>query len=322
MDAAQAVEWAQARAEALVGALAGRDRAVLEVDGREVRLTHLGRSLFPAGETKLDLLRYLLSVAPVLLSHLADRPLTLVRSPDGTPSTAFFQKNPPPGAPTWLATAAVEGGRQLLARTSADLALFAQWAAVELHVPPARLRQGDLVPDQLVVDLDPMPPAAWPEVRRAARGVRRLMEAAGVRSFPKLSGATGLHVYVPVVAGPADPPTARVAAGLGRLLAAAAPDLYTVVRAVARRRGVYVDAGQNGRGRTLAAPYSVRLGDAPRVSTPLDWDEVDEAHPDAHTIHTVPERLVRRGDLFAAALGPPQPLAALAELAAPWLDRR
>jgi bifunctional non-homologous end joining protein LigD len=322
MDATEAVDRARARAEGLVGGLAGRDRAVLEVDGRKVRLTHLGRPLFPGGETKLHLLRYLLSVAPALLPHLADRPLTLVRCPDGSPSSAFFQKNPPPGVPPWVATAAVEGGRRLLARTSADLALFAQWAAVELHVPPARLGAGGLVPDQLVVDLDPMPPAGWPEVRRAARGVRRLMEAAGVRSFPKLSGATGLHVYVPVVARPADPPTARVASGLGRLLASAAPDLYTVVRAVARRRGVYVDAGQNGRGRTLAAPYSVRLGDAPRVSAPLDWDEVDETHPDAHTIHTVPERLARRGDLFAPALGPPQPLSALAELAAPWLGRR
>jgi bifunctional non-homologous end joining protein LigD len=295
--------------DALVAALeplARRDAATIEVAGRPVRFTQARKALFPTGETKADLLAYLLTMAPVMLPHLADRPITLTRYPHGASGKSFFQKNRPAGAPPWLESALVGQTRFPLARTAAELALFAQWAAIEIHVPLCRLRRdGSLEVDQLVVDLDPMPPAGWAEAQRAARGVRHLLESVGVASYPKLSGQT-----------------AQVARGLATLLWRAAPDVYTIVWQVSRRVGVYVDHNQNAAGHTMAAAYGVRPSARARVSAPVMWDEVFDVTPDAFTIHTMPERVRSLGDLLAPALGPPEPYAPLEEMARDALGLR
>jgi bifunctional non-homologous end joining protein LigD len=305
-----------AEVAAALAPLRGLREATLQVAGRRVRLTHPDRALFPTGETKADLLAYLLAMAPVLLPHLEGRPLSLTRYPRGTAGRGFFQKNPPAGTPPWVPTAAVGRTRHLLARSAAELALFAQWSAVEVHVPAFRLGPGGRPEaDRLVVDLDPMPPAGWSEVRRAAAGVRRVLEGAGVASYPKLSGATGLHVLVAVRPRPGGLTAAEIARGLGLLLCRAAPDLYTLAWRVARRRGVFVDCNQNAPGRTMAAPYSVRPGPRGPVSAPLAWDEVQEAVPQDFTLATVPDRVRRVGDLARGVLGPPEPVEPLEELA-------
>lgn len=287
----------------------------LRLDGHTFAFRHPGKPLFPTGETKLDLLRYHMEVAPALLRHLADRPLTFTRFPHGVDGEGFFQKRLPAGSPPWIGTARWGDIDYATARVPADLALFVSWSAIEIHAPLVRVRDERAEVDELVVDLDPMPPAGWRDVQRAARGVRLLLDHAGVRAYPKLSGATGLHVYIPVRLRPAGPAAVDIARGMAGLLAQAAPDVYTVVWSVKDRRGVYVDYNQNAHGHTMAAPYAVRALPGAPVSTPVTWDEVGElASAQAFTIRTVPERLSRRGDLFAGALGPPQPAEALEDL--------
>lgn len=308
---------------AMLAPLARTGSATLALAGREVRFTQARKPLFSTGESKVDLLAYLLAMAPVILPHLADRPITLTRYPHGAGGASFFQKNRPAGAPPWLESALVGRTRFVLARTAAELALFAQWAAIEIHVPLFRLGPaGEPEVDQLVIDLDPMPPAGWPETQRAARGVRRLLERAGVASYPKLSGKTGLHVFVPVRPTPGGATTALVARGLATLLCQAAPDVYTMVWQVQRRTGVYVDHNQNAAGHTMAAAYGVRPGPHARVSAPVAWDEVFEVSPDAFTIRTMPERVRRLGDLFGPVLGRPEPIAPLEEMARDALGLR
>ena len=302
--------------EAALAPLRRSGEGALEVAGREVRFRHADRRLFPTGETKADLLAYMLAMAPVLLPHLEDRPLTFTRYPHGTEGRGFFQKNRPAGAPPWLTTATVGRTCHVLARTAAELALFSQWAAVEIHVPAFRLgpaRRPET--DRLIIDLDPMPPAGWRETQRAARGVRRLLEGVGVASYPKLSGATGLHVLVPVRPRAGGLTTAQIARALGLLLSRAAPELYTIAWQVRRRRGVLVDYNQNAVGRTMAVAYGVRPGPHAPVSPPVAWDEVPEVAPGAWTIATVPDRVRRLGDLSLRLLGPPEPVAPLEELA-------
>lgn len=307
--------WPADGLDAVLAPLRGRAQATLVLGDRTVRFSHPDKAMFPTDESKLDLLRYHLEVAPVLLRHLEARPLTFTRYPHGIGGRGFFQKRPPAGTPPWLDAAVFHGVPCVLAHTAAELALFVQWGTVEIHTPLLRLDRGDVRVDQLVIDLDPMPPAAWKEVSRAARGVRLLLEHAGVRSYPKLSGKTGLHVFVPLRPRPGGMTTAAIARGLADLLAAAAPDLYTVVWPVKARHGVYVDHSRNAPGQTMAAAYSVRAEPGAPVSAPVEWDEVFDLGPQAFTIHNLPERLARTGDLFAPTLGPPEPIAALEDLA-------
>jgi bifunctional non-homologous end joining protein LigD len=283
-------------------------------------LRHPDKVLFPSGHTKGDLWRYYQEVAPVLLPHLRDRPVTLVRCPDGTQGGAFYQKNRPAGTPSWMPDVVLGETRYLLCQEPLHLALFAQWAAVEIHVPLCRLSPDGTSlepPDQVVVDLDPMPPAGWREVARAARGLRRLLQEAGVQGLPKTSGATGLHVYLPVRPSRPSQEWEQAVKTLARFLARSAPDVYTAAWRVAQRHGVYVDYGQNAPGRTMAAPYSVRALPRPQVSTPVSWEELEEGevHPGLFTVDTVPPRIAQVGDLFSPALGCPQDLTGLVELA-------
>ncbi|MEW6545841.1 MAG: non-homologous end-joining DNA ligase [Bacillota bacterium] len=289
----------------VVAGLAGQH---VEVEGRELRLTNLDKLLWPEdGIRKADLIDYYLKVADVLLPHLRGRPLTLTRYPDGITGGSFYQKDRPEHAPEWIRTYPYRGEghviRFVLAEERATLAWLGNQACLEIHPAPWQVSHPDL-PDRLVIDLDPAPPATFEDVRRAAVMVRTLLEQLGVRGFPKTSGATGIHVFIPLVpdAGPEE--VTRVAETLARVLRAARPDLITLERAVRNRTGkVYVDYLQNARGKTMVAPYSPRALPGAPVSAPFAWDELEHVLPREFTIRTLPDRLARRGDLAAGLLG-------------------
>ena len=288
------------------------------VDGRELRLTNLEKVLWPdAGIRKADLIDYYLKVAGVLLPHLAGRPLTFTRYPDGIAGESFYQKDLPEHAPGWVKTFVYRGQehpiRFVLAEDRATLAWLGNQACLEIHPAPWRVDRPDR-PDRLVIDLDPAAPATFAEARRVAVMVRALLQQLGITGFPKTSGATGIHVFIPLVpeAGPEE--VTATAEMLARVLHAARPDLVTLERAVKKRTGkVYVDYLQNARGRIMVAPYSPRPLPGAPVSAPFSWDELGHISPGDFTLRTMPERLARRGDLAAGLLGPGHRLAEIAE---------
>lgn len=297
-------------------------RLSLDVAGHPIALSHPGRILMPAethsgGQpvTRADLLKYYLAVADVMLPHLRERPLTLTRYPEGITGKGFFQKNRPPRTPTWVRGYRAGSTDYLLAQGPADLAFLASLSAIEIHTSLSRVDRG-LRPDLFVIDLDPMPPAGWPEVQKAARAIRALLRRLAMEGYPKTSGATGLHVYVPISGSPQPQETTAWARAIGILLTQVDPSLFTVAWSVAKRHGIYVDYGQNAASHTMAAVYSVRALAGGPVSTPLTWEEVDHVTPRDFTIWNMPMRLERYGDLFGPTLGPGQDPTPLANLAA------
>lgn len=280
------------------------------IDGRLLHVSRLEKPLWPAdGITKATLMDYFLSVAPALLPHLADRLLTVTRFPDGIEGHAFYQKHRPRSAPEWVPSHRVPAPDSqrgyidyVLAQDRPTLAWLANEACIELHPSLARVPHLDR-PDFLVVDLDPMPPAGFAEARRVAFLVRELLERVGLRGYPKTSGATGIHIYVPLEPRYPYRVTKTLALRIAEHVARALPDTATDARRIRDRGGrVYVDALQNLPGKTLVAPYSPRPLPGAPVSTPVTWEELQHVEPAAFTLRTVPERLRRFGDRFAPLL--------------------
>jgi bifunctional non-homologous end joining protein LigD len=291
----------------------GAPRIALEAGGRTVLLSNPDKVLFPATDfTKLDLARYYLAVAPALLPHLAGRPVTLARFPDGVDAPGWYQTNCPGGRPEWLRVAAVRGARgqpleYCVLDDAAALAWAAGAAAVELHPLLARAEAPDR-PRELVLDLDPAPPAGLPECARLALRLRARLEEAGLRAFPKLSGGRGLHLHAPLDGSQGFEATKWFARSLAAALAREDPALATDRMPLAGRMGkVLVDWRQNGAGRSLIAPYSLRAASVPLVAAPLRWDEVEEIAAEGSSPWYGPAevlaRLGRDGDLLAAAAG-------------------
>jgi bifunctional non-homologous end joining protein LigD len=247
-----------------------------------------------------------------MLPHLEGRPLALQRWPDGIDGEAWFEQHAPPKVPEAVRVVSIEGRRHLLAENRETLAWLANLAALTIHqwashvpsgTPADRVSEALAHPDYVVFDLDPGD-GPFADVVAVARALHRALDALELESVVKTSGQRGLHVVVPI---------ARVhgfddAQGFARTVATAVarhlPELATIERSLAKRRGrLYVDFLQNGRGKTIVAPYSVRAVDGAPVSTPIAWSEVTERlDPSKLTIATVPRRLVRHGDLFARAL--------------------
>ena len=279
-------------------------REVLSIDGREVSISNPQKVLFPAsGYTKLDLVRYYLAVQEGALRGAGGRPNVLVRYPNGIASEFFFQKRAPASRPAWIDVVSLRfpSGRsaeEVVPRDAAALAWMANLACLELHPHPVRADDLDH-PDELRVDLDPVPGVAWNQVRDVARVVYATLAEFGLASWPKTSGSRGMHIYVRIERRWTFDEVRRAALALAREVERRAPSMATSKWWKEERHGVFVDYNQNAKDRTTAAAYSVRPTADARVSAPLMWDEVDTCEPGDFTLATMPPRYARLGDLHA-----------------------
>jgi DNA ligase D-like protein (predicted polymerase) len=295
---------------------------ILSIDGHEVRVTHPEKLYFSkqVKVSKLDLVRYYLSVAPGALQGIRDRPIVLKRFVNGAEAEPFYQKRAPSERPAWMrsVTLSFPSGRtaeEIVVDDAAGLAWIVNLGCMELHPHP--VRTGDLDhPDELRVDLDPIPGVGWDDVRRVAMEVKALLEEVGLRGWPKTSGSRGMHVNVRIHPRWTFTEVRRAAIALSRAVERRVPQLASSKWWKEERHGVFLDYNQNAKDRTTCSAYSVRpLPDA-RVSTPLEWDEVMECDPAEFTVFTVPERFAKKGDPHAEMDAAAGSLEALLELAA------
>jgi bifunctional non-homologous end joining protein LigD len=295
-------------------------KQVIEVAGREVAVSNPGKVYFPrTGHTKLDLVRYYLAVADGALRGVAGRPMALKRFVNGVEAEPFFQKRAPEKRPEWIETAELRfpSGRtadEVVLRDAAGLAWVANLGCIDLNPHPVRTDDLDH-PDELRVDLDPVPGVGWGQILDVAETARSVLEDFGLVGWPKTSGSRGVHVYARIEPRWSFTDVRRAAVAVAREVERRAPELATSKWWKEERHGVFVDYNQNAKDRTVASAYSVRpLPDA-RVSTPLRWDEVSGCDPAEFTIDTVPERVKRIGDPWEgmdSAVGSLEPLLELA----------
>jgi DNA ligase D len=279
-------------------------KETLAIAGREVTITNPDKVYFPqTGHTKLDLVRYYLAVADGALRGVGGRPMALKRYVNGVEGEAFYQKRAPQSRPEWIETVELRfpSGRtaeEVVVRDAAQLAWVVNLGCVDLHPHP--VRADDLErPDELRVDLDPVPGVSWDEVRRAALLAREVLADFGLTGWPKTSGSRGMHVYCRIERRWTFTEVRRAALALARELEHRAPDLVTSRWWKEERHGVFADYNQNAKDRTTAAAYSVRPTPDGRVSTPLTWDEVPGCRSEAFTMDTVPARYAKLGDPWA-----------------------
>jgi bifunctional non-homologous end joining protein LigD len=294
----------------------------LFIDGREVQVTNPDKLYFSAQVkvSKFDLVRYYLSVAPGALAGIQDRPIVLKRFVNGAEGEAFYQKRAPAQRPTWLRTVTLSfpSGRtaeEVVVDDAAGLAWIVNLGCIELHPHP--VRSGNLDhPDELRIDLDPIPGVAWADVRRVALEVQGFLEEVGLRGWAKTSGSRGMHVNVRIEPHWTFTEVRRAAVALSRAVERRAPALASSKWWKEERHGVFLDYNQNAKDRTTCSAYSVRpLPDA-RVSTPLHWHEVPDCDPADFTILTVPGRFAKLGDPHAAMNNSAGSLEKLLEFAA------
>jgi bifunctional non-homologous end joining protein LigD len=295
---------------------------VLSIEGREVRVTHPDKLYFSRQTklSKLDLVRYYLSVAPGALAGIQDRPIVLKRFVNGAEAPAFYQKRAPSDRPSWMRTVTLSfpSGRtaeEIVVDDAAGLAWITNLGCLELH--PHAVRAGNLDhPDELRVDLDPGPGVAWADVRSVALEVKALLQELGLRAWPKTSGSRGMHVNVRIQPRWSFSEVRRAALALSRAVERRAPALASSKWWKEERHGVFLDYNQNAKDRTTCSAYSVRpLPDA-RVSAPLYWHEVPDCEPADFTVLTMPNRFAEIGDPHAAMNGEAGSLEGLLELAA------
>ena len=278
---------------------------VLTIDGREVRVTNPDKPYFTVQTklSKLELVRYYLSIAPGALAGIRDRPIVLKRFVDGAEAQAFYQKRAPANRPEWLRTTTLffPSGREaeeVVVDDAAGLAWVVNLGCIELH--PHAVSTTDLDhPDELRVDLDPGPGVSWEDVRVVALEVKALLEEMDLRGWPKTSGSRGMHVNVRIQQRWNFSEVRRAAVALSREIERRLPKLASSKWWKEERHGVFLDYNQNAKDRTTCSAYSVRpLPDA-RVSTPLQWDEVAGCDPADFTVLTVPQRFAQLGDPHA-----------------------
>jgi DNA ligase D-like protein (predicted polymerase) len=307
---------------------------LLSIDGHEVRITHPEKLYFSKQVklTKLDLVRYYLSIAPGALQGIRDRPIVLKRFVNGAEAEPFYQKRAPSDHPDWLRTVTLSfpSGRtaeEIVVDDTAGLAWIVNLGCIELHPHPVRTKDLDH-PDELRIDLDPIPGVGWDDVRKVALEVKALLEEVGLQGWPKTSGSRGIHINVRIEPRWTFTEVRRAALALSRAVERRAPALASSKWWKEERHGVFLDYNQNAKDRTTCSAYSVRpLPDA-RVSTPLSWTEVPDCDPAEFTVFTVLARFEKIGnphatmDQAAGSLEPLLELAARDEAAglgdAPW----
>ncbi len=293
----------------------------VEIGGRRLRLSNLDKLMYPdVGFTKAQVIDYYARIGPAVLPHLAGRPVTMVRWPDGVDGKSFFEKRCPPHAPKWVQTTPVAWG--LTACVVDDLPTLvwmANLAALELHTPQARAESWGR-PDSVVFDLDPGPGATVLDCCRVGLELHDLLEQLGLTAVVKTSGSKGLHLAVPVHTAATDDETKSFALAVGQLLAKRDPKRVTVVMKKEERRGkVFVDWSQNDQNKTTVCAYSLRARPHPLVSTPISWEEVSDAidggDPSVLSFEAadVLERVEQLGDIYAPNVELVQELPQLAQ---------
>jgi bifunctional non-homologous end joining protein LigD len=308
-------------------------KEILEVAGTTVTVSNPDKVYFTrTGHTKLDLVRYYLSVADGALRGVAGRPMILKRFVHGVDGEAFFQKRAPERRPDWIETVELSfpSGRtaeEVVVRNAAQLTWVVNLGCVDLNPHPVRAEDLDH-PDELRVDLDPVPGVGWPQILQVALVAKDVLDDFGLTGWPKTSGSRGFHIYARIEPRWSFTDVRRAAVALAREVERRAPDAATARWWKEERHGVFVDYNQNAKDRTVASAYSIRPTPDARVSTPLTWQEVPDCQPEAFTIDTVPGRFAVLGDPWegmdeaAGSLEPLLDLAAQHEAAgvpdAPW----
>jgi bifunctional non-homologous end joining protein LigD len=284
-----------------------RDAAIVRADGHDVSLTSLRKPFFPAtGATKGDLLRYYADVAPFLVPYLKDRAEVMKRWPNGAEGEFFYMKRTPANAPAWLRTCSIEhGSGSVIAFPVIDDAAGLLWlvnlGCIDLNEWYARCDDTDR-PDYLHFDLDPVEGTPFATVRAVALRLRDALGDLGITAYPKTSGSSGIHIYVPIERGPLQKEVWTFAKAFAQTMERMHPDIITAEYRIAKRPAgrVLVDYNQNAWGKTLASVYSVRATPRATVSTPVTWDEVEaEIEIDDFRLDNVRERFARIGDLWS-----------------------
>jgi bifunctional non-homologous end joining protein LigD len=297
-----------------------RKAELIEAAGREVAISNPDKLYFrEAGLTKLDLVRYYLAVAEGALRGVRDRPMALKRFVDGAEGEFFFQKRAPERRPDWVEVAELKfpSGRtahEVVVRDAAQLAWVVNLGCIDLNPHPVRAADLDH-PDELRVDLDPVPGVPWSQIRDVALVAREVLGDHGLTGWPKTSGSRGIHVYARIAPRWSFGEVRQAALALAREVERRAPRFATSKWWKEERHGVFVDYNQNAKDRTVASAYSVRPTPDARVSTPLGWEELPSCEAGDFTLRTVPERFARLGDPMAgidASGGSLEPLLALA----------
>jgi bifunctional non-homologous end joining protein LigD len=302
---------------------------VVEVEGKHLKLSNLDKVLYPAtGFTKGQVIDYYARVAPVLLPHLKDKPLTMKRYPGGVDQEFFFEKNAPKHRPEWVKTAPIwsYGNKRtvnyVLVKDLATLIWVANLASIELH-PSLSLAKDIGCPTMMVFDLDPGPPANIVQCAQVGIWLREIFEHFDLKSFPKTSGSKGLQIYVPLHTPTSYEKTKPFAHALARLLEEEHPNVVVSDMKKAMRTGrVLVDWSQNDEHKTTVSVYSLRARERPTVSTPLKWEEVERvlAKKDPQLVvfeaPQVLERVAKMGDLFEPVLKLKQKLPEVGEMMA------
>ena len=297
------------------------EHELLTVAGRDVPISNPHKVLFPeAGHTKLDLARYYLAVADGALRGAGNRPNVLVRYPNGIHGEFFFQKRAPESRPPWIDVASLKfpSGRsaeEVVPRDASALVWMAVLTYLELHPHPVRADDLDH-PDELRVDLDPVPGVDWPQIREVCGVVRATLDDLGLVGWPKTSGSRGMHIYIRIAPQWPFEDVRRAALALAREVERRAPSLATSKWWKEERHGVFLDYNQNAKDRTIAGAYSVRPRADARVSAPLTWEEIADADPADFTLRTMPTRYAAAGDPHAAMDRHVCSLESLLELAA------
>jgi bifunctional non-homologous end joining protein LigD len=300
--------------------MAGR-KEVIEVAGRAVPISNPGKVYFPrTGHTKMDLVRYYLTVADGALRGVSGRPMVLKRFVHGAEGEAFWQKRAPANKPDWLDSVVLSfpSGRtaeEIVVTDAAGLAWVVNLGCIDLNPHPIRASDLDH-PDELRVDLDPVPGVGWPQIVSVALVARQVLTDLGLTGWPKTTGSRGIHIYARIEPRWTFTQVRRAAVALAREIERRAPDLATSRWWKEERHGVFVDYNQNAKDRTVASAYSVRPRPDARVSAPLRWDEVPDCDPAAFTIDTMPERYAAIGDPGAGIDDTAGSLNRLLELAA------
>ncbi len=301
--------------------MAKPEKELLEINGKEVAISNPNKVLFPdAGYTKLDLVNYYIAVAEGALRGAGGRPNVLVRYPNGIGQEFFYQKRAPESRPEWVEVVALQfpSGRtaeEVVPRDAATLAWMANLACLELHPHPVRAEELDH-PDELRVDLDPVPGVEWRQVQDVAKVVHATLDDLGLIGWPKTSGSRGIHVNVRIQQRWTFTQVRRAALALAREVERRAPAIATSKWWKEERHGVFIDFNQNAKDKTVCSAFSVRPRPDARVSTPLNWDELDQCDPADFTLKTMPAWFKQHGDRHAGIDQHPCSLEALLELSA------